>query len=56
MLAVGLYPDVIGRRAVDGRRIPVAGRIPPALRLLVSEGRDDVQRALRARRRYTPEL
>jgi aminopeptidase N len=51
-IAVGLYPDTISDSAVaaaDGFLADTS--VPPALRRLVSEGRDDVQRALRARQR-----
>ena len=53
MLAVGLYPDVISDAALataDG--FLARTTLPPPLRRLVSEGRDDVQRALRARQRF----
>jgi aminopeptidase N len=51
-IAVGLYPDAISDSAVAAADAFLADTsLPPALRRLVSEGRDDVQRALRARRR-----
>ncbi|MDQ6672770.1 MAG: aminopeptidase N, partial [Chloroflexota bacterium] len=51
-VAVGLYPDAIADWAVAAADAFLAnGSLPPALRRLVSEGRDDVQRALRARLR-----
>ena len=49
-IAVGLYPDPISDSAVAAADAFLAdATLPPALRRLVSEGRDDVQRALRAR-------
>jgi len=51
-IAGGLYPDAISDSAVAAADAFLADRsLPPALRRLVSEGRDDVQRALRARQR-----
>ena len=51
-IAVGLYPDAISDSAVAAADAFLADMsLPPALRRLVSEGRDDVQRALRARQR-----
>jgi aminopeptidase N len=51
-IAVGLYPDAISDAALAAADAFLADTsLPPALRRLVSEGRDDVQRALRARRR-----
>jgi len=51
-VAVGLYPDAISDSAVAAADAFLATiSLPPALRRLVSEGRDDVQRALRARQR-----
>jgi aminopeptidase N len=51
-IAVGLYPDTISDSAVAAADAFLAdSSLPPALRRLVSEGRDDVQRALRARQR-----
>ena len=51
-IAVGLYPDAISDSAVAAADAFLADTsLPPALRRLVSEGRDDVQRALRARQR-----
>jgi aminopeptidase N len=53
-VVVGLYPDVIAPSAVAAADAFLAdGSRPPALRRLVAEGRDDVQRALRARERDT---
>ncbi|HLZ29003.1 MAG TPA: aminopeptidase N [Chloroflexota bacterium] len=49
-IAVGLYPDAIADSAVAAADAFLAdGAVPPPLRRLVSEGRDDTQRALRAR-------
>jgi aminopeptidase N len=54
MLSVGLYPDVISDAALSTADAFLSrASVPPPLRRLVSEGRDDVQRALRARQRYT---
>jgi aminopeptidase N len=51
-IVVGLYPDAISDSAVAAADAFLAdSSVPPALRRLVSEGRDDVQRALRARQR-----
>jgi aminopeptidase N len=51
-IVVGLYPDAISDSAVAAADAFLADPlVPPALRRLVSEGRDDVQRALRARQR-----
>jgi aminopeptidase N len=51
-IVVGLYPDAISDSAVAAADAFLADpSVPPALRRLVSEGRDDVQRALRARQR-----
>jgi len=51
-IAVGLYPDAISDSAVAAAAAFLADTsLPPALRRLVSEGRDDVRRALRARQR-----
>jgi len=53
VLAVGLYPDAISDVAVAAAGAFLqAPTLPAQLRRLVSEGRDDVQRALRARKRY----
>ncbi|HEY2595028.1 MAG TPA: ERAP1-like C-terminal domain-containing protein, partial [Chloroflexota bacterium] len=52
MLAVGLYPDAISDVALSTADAFLAQPLLPApLRRLVSESRDDVQRALRARQR-----
>ena len=54
MLAVGLYPDAISDDALlTADAFLSQALLPPPLRRLVSEGRDDVQRVLRARTRYT---
>jgi aminopeptidase N len=51
-VAVGLYPNAITPAAVEAADAFLADTsLPAGLRRLVSEGRDDVQRALRARRR-----
>jgi aminopeptidase N len=51
-IAVGLYPDAISDAAVAAADAFLADTsLPPGLRRLVAEGRDDVQRALRARQR-----
>jgi aminopeptidase N len=51
-IVVRLYPDVIAASAVAAADAFLADHSrPPALRRVVSEGRDDVQRALRARAR-----
>ncbi len=51
-IVVGLYPDAISDSAVAAADAFLAdASVAPALRRLVSEGRDDVQRALRARQR-----
>jgi aminopeptidase N len=51
-LAVGLYPDAISDSAVAAADAFLADTsLPSGLRRLVSEGRDDVRRALRARQR-----
>ena len=51
-IAVGLYPDSISDSAVAAADAFLADTsLPLALRRLVSEGRDDVQRARRARQR-----
>ena len=53
VLAVGLYPDAISGPALSAADAFLASTsLPPELRRLVSEGRDDVQRALRARQRF----
>jgi aminopeptidase N len=53
LLAVGLYPDTISDDALTAADTFLArSALPPPLRRLVAEGRDDVQRALRARKRY----
>jgi aminopeptidase N len=53
MLASRLYPDSISDAAVAAADAFLAGSsLPVQLRRLVSEGRDDVLRALRARKRY----
>ncbi|MBV9595896.1 MAG: aminopeptidase N [Chloroflexi bacterium] len=53
MLAVGLYPDSISDAALSTADAFLAqASLPAGLRRLVSEGRDDVQRAVRARQRY----
>jgi aminopeptidase N len=55
MLAVGLYPDAISDVALSTADAFLSQRaLPPPLRRLVSEGRDDVLRALRARQRFAP--
>ncbi len=52
-LAVGLYPDAISDAALAAAdAFLTQSSVPPPLRRLVSEGRDDVQRALRARKRF----
>jgi aminopeptidase N len=54
MLVVGLYPDAISDAALSTADAFLSqASVPPPLRRLVSEGRDDVRRALRARQRYT---
>jgi aminopeptidase N len=54
VLAVGLYPDDISDNAVAAADAFLKSTTLPAqLRRLVSEGRDDVQRSLRARKRYS---
>jgi aminopeptidase N len=51
-VVVGLFPDAIAPETVAAADAFLAdGTVPPALRRLVSEGRDDVLRALRARAR-----
>jgi aminopeptidase N len=51
-IAVGLYPDAISEAAVAAAdRFLADTSVPPALRRLVSEGCDDVRRALHARGR-----
>ena len=51
-VVVGLFPDTIAPETVAAADAFLAdGTVPPALRRLVSEGRDDIQRALRARAR-----
>ena len=53
VLAARLYPDAISETAVAAAEALLAQRgLQPQLRRLVSEGRDDVQRALRARKRF----
>ncbi len=53
MLAVGFYPVAISDAALSTADAFLSQpTLPPPLRRLVSEGRDDVQRALRARQRY----
>jgi aminopeptidase N len=53
MLARGLYPDAVSDAALAAADAFLArSTLPPPLRRLVSEGRDDVQRALRARNRF----
>jgi aminopeptidase N len=51
-VVVGLFPDVIDPATVAAADAFLADvSVPPALRRLVAEGRDDVLRALRARER-----
>jgi aminopeptidase N len=51
-VVVGLFPDAITGETVAAADAFLADEtLPPALRRLVSEGRDDLQRALRARDR-----
>ena len=53
VLAVRLYPDAISDAALAAADAFLAqSSLEPQLRRLVGEGRDDVQRALRARKRY----
>jgi aminopeptidase N len=53
MLAVGLYPDAISEAALaTADAFLTNAALPRGLRRLVSEGRDDVQRALTARTRF----
>jgi aminopeptidase N len=53
-IVVGLYPDVVAPSAVAAAdAFLVDESRPPALRRVVAEGRDGVQRALRARERDT---
>jgi aminopeptidase N len=53
MLAVGLYPDAISASALAAADTFLSqASLPPPLRRLVSEGRDGIQRALRARQTY----
>ena len=51
-VVVGLFPDALAPETVAAADAFLAdGSVPPALRRLVAEGRDDVLRALRARER-----
>jgi aminopeptidase N len=51
-VVVGLFPDDLSPATVAAADEFLArDEVPPALRRLVSEGRDDVRRALRARER-----
>jgi aminopeptidase N len=51
-VVVGLFPDSVSAETVTAADAFLAdGSVPPALRRLVAEGRDDVLRALRARER-----
>jgi aminopeptidase N len=53
VLARGLYPDAISEAALAAADAFLARTsLQPPLRRLVSEGRDDVQRSLRARKRF----
>jgi aminopeptidase N len=53
VLARGLYPDAVSDAAVAAADAFLRrSSQPAALRRLVAEGRDDVQRALRARTRF----